>query len=99
MGDEASPAKGSPINLTPSGKITTNWQTMATIVATIIGCTVVVVGGLFTIRHDIADARREAKESGDAIKAVRDDVFRLRIQLGVFDNVSSAPANTRSAQP
>lgn len=96
MGDEVSPSKGHPVNLTPSGRVVTNWQTVVAIIVS----TVVVVGGLLTIRHDIADARREAKESADAIKEVRADVLRLRIQLGLFDfntttaNPSTTPRNT-----
>lgn len=95
MGDENSPSKGSPINLTPSGRVVTNWQTLVTV----IGCTIVVVGGLLTIRHDIADSRRDAREALDALKEVRSDLFRLRVQLNVFDHVSASPTSPRSPQP
>lgn len=83
--------------LKPDGKVNTTWA----VIGSIIGATGVLVGGLVSIKNDIATATKEAQTSQAMVRELRDDVLRLRIALGVFDLPSSAskPPTNKERQP
>ena len=85
--DEPSPTKS--FTLKPDGRVQTNWA----VIGSIIIATAVLVGGLQSVKGDIADAARDAAEARQMTKEIRDDLLRLRIALGVFD-VPSASVKT-----
>lgn len=76
--------------LKPDGKVNTTWA----VIGSIILATGVVVGGLVSIKSDIATATKEAQQSQVMVRELRDDVLRLRIALGVFDVPSSASSKS-----
>ncbi len=97
MPDDPSPSKGAPFNFSPSARVVTTWQSIGGLLAV----TVIIVGGLLSIKADLATATVTAKEARDEIKELRADVYRLRVQLGVFDTFTShqPTATPRNPQP
>lgn len=90
---EPTPTKS--FTLKPDGKVSTNWA----VIGSIILATAVLVGGLQSIKGDIADAARDASEARQMVKEIRDDVLRLRIALGVFDVPSASVKTPKEPQP
>lgn len=72
--------------LKPDGRVSTTWA----VIGSIIAATAVLVGGIMSIKSDIASAVKEAQSSQMMVRELRDDVLRLRIALGVFDVPSHA---------
>ena len=81
---ETTPTKN--FTLKPDGKVNTTWA----VIGSIIAATAVLVGGIMSVKSDIAAAVKEAQQSQMMVREVRDDVLRLRIALGLFDVPSSA---------
>jgi len=79
--------------LKPDGKVSTTWQVLGAIII----ATAFVVGGLVSIKADIADAIKEAKAAQVTVRDMRDDLLRLRIALGIFDSASKP--TTKATQP
>jgi hypothetical protein len=94
---EPSPSTGMPFNLKPDGKVSTNWQTLVAVIV----CTAVLVGGLLSVKNDIANAASKAKEAADDSKnalnvaqEIRNELMQLRWQLGIVPTpVSVAPSH------
>ena len=81
--------------LKPDGKVNTTWA----VIGSIIAATGVLVGGLVSIKNDIATATKEAQTSQAMVRELRDDVLRLRIALGVFDVPSASVKPPKGNQP
>ncbi len=93
MGDP-SPATGNPFTLKPEGRISTNWQTLFAIIAG----TAVIVGGLISIKADVANAATKAKDAADDAKTalavardIREELSRLRWLIGEVPAHVSSP--------
>ena len=89
------PPTGTPFVLKPDGSVRTNWQTIGSV---IIG-TAVIVGGLFSIKADIAAAVKDAADSKSMVRDIKDDLYRLRIQLNTPDAFSSVPSHIKKVTP
>lgn len=92
---EPTPTK--PFRLQPDGRVSTDWKTLG---AVIVG-TAILVGGVFSVKADIAAARSDAKQALDTVRDVRSELTQLRIALGLFDRtISLTPsAKTKEATP
>lgn len=82
-------------SLKPDGKVSTTWAVIGSIVAG----TAVIVGGIFSIKSDLAAAAKDAKEAKLTVEQLREDVMRLRIALGVFDVPSATAKPPKERQP
>lgn len=80
--------------LKPDSGVKTNWTTIGAVIA----ATTFVVGGIFSIKSDIAEAAKNAKESRALVEEIRSDLLNLRISLGTFSvHVPNPP--TKVPQP
>lgn len=93
--DDNTPSKN--FTLKPDGKVNTTWA----VIGSIILATGVLVGGLVSVKSDIAAAAKDAQQAKVMVEQIRDDVLRLRIALGVFDIPSSVskPPSNKERQP
>lgn len=83
---EPSPPTGSPFTLKPDGRVSTNWQTLGAI---IIG-TAVIVGGLFSVKADVARASEDAAKAHTIAQEIKAELYRMQWQLGLNpSNVTS----------
>lgn len=76
-------------HLRPDSKVSTNWATIGSVVA----ATAIVVGGIFSVKSDIADASKAAKEARAMVEEIRNDLLNLRISLGTFSSVTPPRKN------
>lgn len=81
--------------LKPDSGVKTNWSTIGSVVA----ATAFIVGGIFSIKADIADAAKAAHESRALVEEIRSDLLNLRISLGTFSVRPPSPAPTPKAAP
>lgn len=84
------PPNGQPFTLKPDGVVRTNWQTIGSV---ILG-TAVIVGGLFSVKADIANAGKDATEAKQMVREIRDDLYRLRLEISGHSSVSQPKGNT-----
>lgn len=93
----ATPPSGSPFTLKPDGRVSTDWKTLG---AVIVG-TAILVGGVFSVKGDIARAESKAVQALDTATAMRNELTQLRIALGLYDRtISLTPsAKTKEATP
>lgn len=87
------PPSGQPFVLKPDGNVRTNWQTIGSV---ILG-TAVIVGGLFSVKADIAAAVKDSGEAKEMVRDIKDDLYRLRVQLNQLDY--SLHPTTKKATP
>lgn len=90
---EPTPTK--PFALKPDGRVNTTWKVLGSIIL----ATGVVVGGLISIKHDLSQASRDAKEALSVVQAMREDLLRLKVALGVYDPHASRPASAPRSTP
>lgn len=92
----ATPPSGSPFTLKPDGRVSTDWKTLG---AVIMG-TAILVGGVFSVKGDIAAARSDAKQALDTVRDVRSELIQLRIALGLIDRtITHTPSAKTGATP
>ncbi len=91
---DPSPSSGSPFSLKPDGRVITNWQTLIAVIAG----TALIVGGLLSIKSDIAGAITKARDAADVANTaldvardIRDELTRLRWQIGADARPSALP--------
>jgi hypothetical protein len=89
------PPVGQPFTMKPDGQIRTNWQTIGSI---ILG-TAIIVGGLFSVKADIAAAAKDAGDAKSMVRDIKDDLYRLRVQLNQFDGFSASANQPKKANP
>ncbi len=87
MSDDPSPASGSPFQFKPGGKVSTNWASLLGLGAFMF----VVIGGLFSIKADIATAAqvantaaRDASEARKLAEDIRTDLYKLRLDIATL---------------
>ena len=76
--------------LKSDAKVSTNWATIGSVIA----ATAIVVGGLFSVKADIAEASKSAKEARTMVEEIRNDLLNLRISLGNFSSVTPPRKST-----
>ncbi len=89
--DDVSPSTGQPFQFKPNGRVSTNWATLGGLGTSLF----IVVGGLFSIKGDIATAQqaasgaaRDAMEARKLAEDIRAELYRLRLDLaGSLSNV------------
>ncbi|MGK2950785.1 MAG: hypothetical protein ACSLEZ_00180, partial [Thiobacillus sp.] len=88
---ESTPTKN--FTLKPDGKVITTWA----VIGSVIVGTAVIVGGLFSIKADIASASSaaekaaekastaalDAKQALEVVRDIKDDIQRMRWQIGL----------------
>jgi hypothetical protein len=87
------PSTGSSITLKPDGTVRTNWQTLGAI---ILG-TSVIVGGLFSVKADLAKASDDAAKAHTLAREIKDELYRMRWELGL--SPSSVTSTSPSGKP
>lgn len=97
MGEESTPTKN--FTLKPDGRVNTTWA----VIGSIILGTGVIVGGLVSVKSDIATAATKAATADETAKQalgvardIKEELQRIRWQLGIDNPVSSSPKPTRN---
>ncbi len=85
---------GTPLHLKADGKVNTNMQTLVAIIS----ATAILVGGLVSLKADVGAAAKDAGEARAMVEDIRDNLYRLRLQLGASDSTVYGTA-TRKVQP
>lgn len=97
MADDPSPTKN--FVLKPDGRVNTTWA----VIGSIMLGTGVIVGGLVSVKSDIATAATKAiaadetaKQALDVARDIKEELQRMRWQLGLDAAASSSPKPTRN---
>lgn len=98
MVDEPSPATGQPFQFKANGRVSTNWASLIALGTALF----IVVGGLFSIKADIATAQqmatiaaKDAMEARKVAEDIRAELYRLRLDLaGSLSNVITTRKQT-----
>ena len=90
---EPTPTKA--FRLQPDGRVTTDWKTLG---AVIVG-TAILVGGVFSVKGDIARAEAKASQALDTATAMRGELTQLRIALGLYDRTITALPKPKESTP
>lgn len=88
------PTPTASVTLKPEARVSTNMQTLVAIMS----ATAILAGGIVSVKADVNAAAKDAAEAKQTTKEIREDLYRLRLQLGAPD-VSIGPTQPRKATP